>query len=821
MQRTQLAALIASIMAGNTAAAPLDPMSASVAPAAVYGLRRINSAYAGAACQVRDSGNVLRDVVFDASGNVDQAQFAAWGDGVTFTVATWRDQSGNGRDLSSTSRPRLILSAYTDANGIARPAIDFTTKGMFLGGTASVFSSGGTANLAVFAIANTLGHSGSSGTHARPGTFASSVVAPVVSLGATSSGASVAFAAGDPMRLEGADSRAVTCYYNMRETSLDTTPLTGSGTERYRNFWFNQRGAVVSGGVDSRLAFQDRVHGQAAYGPDVLTVGANPQRTQTFNGQLTELLIYNSASPLSDVECQRIALSQRAYWGAIPAANYSTASDPYQPAVKAPLAAGAFAVAANGIHPPIQFFTPAAGTNFEIAETSAISAPYASSKMRWAWSNWYTLNDGSEPPERDTNTTIYVRATLLNAAGAKVRDLTFNGQAEATIASGDDVWCDLTDISWAGSTGYRIRTYLRYNGTRPASYRNGQDGNIGRVCASDAEALSLLNGGTITDNTFQGGVYSYGPSMAISDGWDGRPVVLIGGDSIGFGNYAARSWITEGLGSAYAGQDLPYFNICVQGTRPANSYNIDPGIFRRKDQLLRSAIALNGGRALWTSILSEAGVNDAGSTTVAGQNTLRERVSYWLKFMHYRYRPTGGKLAQTTYTPRVQPGADTSWLYSFPQTTASTTNNTATDRWVVSDWILTNPFPLSGSIDVRQDWTGSPSGLVWRDSGGVGALTAPVSSGNTYVCDTAAPVGDIAVLDAGTAASVEAVGQVLSCTGTGPFTVTVSGVVTKAHASGAVVRYATSKDGVHPLWGTVGYKAAAARVAAAKAAGVV
>jgi hypothetical protein len=789
-----------------SALAPLNPMNSSAFSTStyVYSLHRVNPAWAGACLQVRDSGNVLRTLSFNPDGSYNATGWSAFGDGINFGVSTWYDQSGNGGHYTATARPRLVFpNAPANYDGAY---IDFDFKGKYFLSSVNI-SVGGTSNFAAFVICNTLGHATTAtGVPPRPGTFSSSTSAPVIS---AYNVADVVYAAGDPKRLEGSDPSAATCYFNQRETTLDTTAIVGSGTARYRNFWFNQRGAVVDGGVDSRIAFTDRRHNMAGVtGP--MQAGINQYRTGNFNGTVQEIIIFNGATPLPSSEALRIAKDQRTYWTGVTSGNYNPAADSYQPAVYGTISDGQWALASDGIFHPRQKSTQ--GQTYHASTTPAKSPDYPTTKWKWAFSNWYTLNDGSEPPEYDTGTTLTVRASLWRS-GAFVQNLTFNGATEVTIASGADVFCDVVNVAMPASSDYAIVTTCKFNGTRPAQYKGS--GIVGRDCATEAEMLGLLSGGTITDNLTGAATYCYGPSLAISDGWDGRAVPLIFGDSIA----AGYSWVTYGLSSAISGQSLPYANFAIQGTRPANSYTIDAGIFRRKDQLLRAAIAINGGHPLWTAIISEHGVNDAGSNGTSAGNTLITKVSYFLKFAWYRYRPD--KLVQTTYTPRVQPGGDTSWLYSYPDTAASTTSDPTNDRWIASDWIKTTQWPQTGYIDVRPAWTGSTTGTKWRDCAGTGTLSASVSIGaNQYTASAAPAVGDIAVLDAGTSASVEQAGTVATVSGAGPYLITLNGVTAKAHTSGAAVRYATSTDGVHPLWGTAGWVLAATEVANAKAAGM-
>lgn len=784
-----------------SALSALNPASASVPSLAMYSLRRANPAYAGACLQARDSGNVLRTLNFKPDGSYDATGWSAFGNGVTFQVQNWFDQSGNNYTWAGSGRPLLVFpNAPANYDGAY---IDFDYKGKYFLAGVNI-TAGGTSNFACFVVGNTLGHAITTNGTSRPGTYVT--WCPLIS--AYSAG-DVVYAAGAPKNVEGADSSAATCFFNLRETTLDTTALTGSGTARYRNFWFNQRGAVVDGGIDSRIAYTDRRHNQnSVTGP--LQGGTNQSRTVNFNGTVQEIIIYNGASPLPTSEALRIAKDQRLAFPGTTNSNYDPAADSYQSAVYGSISDGQWALASDGIYQPRQFSTQ--GLTYHVSTIPATSPPYATRKWRWSFGDWYTLNDGSEPPERDTGNTITVRASLwLN--GVFIQHLTFNGAIEVTIASGADVFCDVVNVAMPASSAYEIRTTCKFTGTRPATYRD--TGVAGRDCANEAEMLGYLSGGTIVDNLTGGAVYTYGPSLAISDGWDGRAVPLIFGDSIA----ALKSWITYGISSGIAGQSLPYANFAVQGTRPANSYTIDAGIFRRKDQLLRAAIAINGGHPLWTAIISEHGVNDAGPNGTNAGNALIAKVSYFLKFAWYRYRPD--KLVQTTYTPRVQPGSDTSWLYSYPATPASTTSDPTNDRWLASDWIKTTPWPLTGYIDVRAAWTGSSTGTTWRDCQGTGTLSASVAIGaNQYTASAAPAVGDIAVLDAGTSASVEQIGQVSAVSGSGPYLITVDGLTTKTHASGAAVRYATVRDGVHPGYFTAGWVQAATEVTNAKVAGM-
>lgn len=298
---------------GVPALQPLNAMEASQAPIAIYSLRKVNPAYAGNCLQVRDSGNTLRTIGFNAQGYIDVATLITYGDGVTFTVATLYDQSGNGRNLTTTIRPPLVLGMITTADGFSLPGIDFQSKNQnMVSGTGTEFLNvGGTANLSILAIAGTFGWS-SAGTHARnPAVYSAGVNGPLLGYG-TVSGNRLAYGA------LGASGETV-MYDGEGELFVDaSTP----DNTRIRNIWFNQTGANVSGGADVRKLFTNRPHGKAASGASRLVLGNRGDLLQSHNGPVFEVILYNAAGALSDTECQRIALWQREYWGALGAARY-------------------------------------------------------------------------------------------------------------------------------------------------------------------------------------------------------------------------------------------------------------------------------------------------------------------------------------------------------------------------------------------------------------------------------------------------------------------------------------------------------------------
>ena len=99
---------------------------------AAYSVRKLRNAYTGSAMQVRNDSGTLLDIGFDSNGDLDTAAILTHigsGDG---RVATWYDQSGNGRDASQTTlglMPKIAAAGVVHTvNG--KPAIDWNTDNL-------------------------------------------------------------------------------------------------------------------------------------------------------------------------------------------------------------------------------------------------------------------------------------------------------------------------------------------------------------------------------------------------------------------------------------------------------------------------------------------------------------------------------------------------------------------------------------------------------------------------------------------------------------------------------------------------------------------
>lgn len=93
-----------------------------------YSLRKLKSGYTGPAIQVRRStDNVLQDISFDASGNLDTSALTTFIGANSGFVQKWYDQSGQSEDMEQTTQANqpLIVDSGTLIQQNSLPAIRF------------------------------------------------------------------------------------------------------------------------------------------------------------------------------------------------------------------------------------------------------------------------------------------------------------------------------------------------------------------------------------------------------------------------------------------------------------------------------------------------------------------------------------------------------------------------------------------------------------------------------------------------------------------------------------------------------------------------
>jgi hypothetical protein len=126
---TKLWTPIAGAGGGGGASTILDTLGVTAKVA--FSTRKLRSAYAGSALQVRrSSDNTTLDIGFDGSGNLDTAALATFVGANSAFVSKWYDQSGAGADAvnaTQANQPRLVNAGANDTLN-SKPAVRFTAN---------------------------------------------------------------------------------------------------------------------------------------------------------------------------------------------------------------------------------------------------------------------------------------------------------------------------------------------------------------------------------------------------------------------------------------------------------------------------------------------------------------------------------------------------------------------------------------------------------------------------------------------------------------------------------------------------------------------
>jgi len=106
--------------------------------AAAYSLRKLRTAYSGAAIRVRrSSDNVETDIGFTSSGALDETALTTFVGANSGFVTTWYDQSGNARNATQTTaanQPRIVSAGVVDKLN-SRPAVKFLAGNFMISST--------------------------------------------------------------------------------------------------------------------------------------------------------------------------------------------------------------------------------------------------------------------------------------------------------------------------------------------------------------------------------------------------------------------------------------------------------------------------------------------------------------------------------------------------------------------------------------------------------------------------------------------------------------------------------------------------------------
>ncbi len=134
----------------------VGPFDSLAAPFRAHSLRRLRSAYTGAAIKVRrSSDNTEQDITFNSDGTLNTTALLAFAGSGSAYVTTWYDQSGNARHLAqatTAAQPRIVNAGAVDTLN-SKPSVVFDGTDDYLAQTAAGLYAAGSASVALVGMA--------------------------------------------------------------------------------------------------------------------------------------------------------------------------------------------------------------------------------------------------------------------------------------------------------------------------------------------------------------------------------------------------------------------------------------------------------------------------------------------------------------------------------------------------------------------------------------------------------------------------------------------------------------------------------------------
>lgn len=493
-----------------------------------------------------------------------------------------------------------------------------------------------------------------------------------------------------------------------------------------------------------------------------------------------------------------------------------------------------------------------AGATAALGHVYQVSPPYAVSNLRFLFVNFGLAIDASANPERCPGNPItqdFATVFLGGAVGAAVTDktaypVTFGGAQSAVIGDCEFIWSDpLRDASGnlvtlpAGTTYYvrssrsvasggKLPTNVTYTAITPRYGSNLVLGE-GVEYSGTPQTAKRLSGSVAI---FSGGSAPIAPAMAIGTGWDGSPVFLVVGDSIGAAqgdqDFTARGvtgHVARGLDDSASGR-MNFANFALQGAAPQDQSSIAAGQYRLRMRVLRSIP-----NKPFNRIFSQMGQNGiyGGNHGVpkfyAAFPQFQSAMRDWWGFLSTSFG-TAVPIYQGTFMPHAGQLNGSYWTDTANQSNAGADayDGLTGIRQSFNAWIRGGsglPANVTG-IDIAGPAADATDPNKWKPLPGSWTLNAAIASNATsaVLAGATAPVnGDNLVFEIGTG-NVSLIPASL-VSGTGPWTVTFAFAIGKAHAAGTSILAYPTVDGTHP--GTSAYKAGAAVIAAKKLNGTV
>lgn len=433
----------------------------------------------------------------------------------------------------------------------------------------------------------------------------------------------------------------------------------------------------------------------------------------------------------------------------------------------------------------------AARTNATVTTRLMVNTPtWAPKRPRLYFPNWCTRNDGVAPTEIAPSENLVINGATLEYTTNTFKTITFNGSTSVTIPPGTGVWSDPVAVDLAANSTCFVRTNASLPALTFGPFDCAGGSGEGAIYNASVDLTKLTTTSFTTSSTSN----VYGPTMCVARGWDGvTPVVGGYGNSIGWGANSNQrigdstsrgnfGYLAYGFDDAASSTRYAFVNLCTPGASPSN----DVAGFTYRRAMISSLPNVP-----FTRILSEHGTNANG--TFATMES--EMIAWWTYVKNWLHIP----IIQTTIMNRTSVSDNTGWSNYSGQSQSKAANLTFNTNILGSSYAAY----LAGVINVNTYITDGGNPDLWLVPSLNTTLAAGASSGATSVSLNAAPsLYDCLVIEPGASGTIDTDGTnglvVTAVSGSGPYTVTLNNSLSRTHSSGAAVKAALTKDGVHP-----------------------
>lgn len=430
---------------------------------------------------------------------------------------------------------------------------------------------------------------------------------------------------------------------------------------------------------------------------------------------------------------------------------------------------------------------------------------------------FFSPTDGETPLAAGASITIQGWSVLVGASW-----ISCDGASDAGIVtmtnSVSGALLPRISTTLTKNTLYRFRMSFRVSATNVTIPRNTAQGTIGsfpnRVQGSTSSLFGTLTSGAALSNS--GGI-TYTPAFMVGKGGDGRPALLVLGDSIGYGvtqsnlgpTFSARNefgYIALALDDNTTTKRLGYFNGCVPGQSACNNSGTGwdhASSWSGKIAAYQSVFDAHGDWP-FDRILSQH-ITNSCPYSLDG-SSLRVGFGRYFDLLKANYAKPISQMAG------LPAGSSTDGFQTLANQSAASGKNypasTNGGMWAFNDDLASGWYVSNGYIEdaLVGNWP-----LISYDTGAnrdktkihpfSTTLAAAAASNATSISTTTAPdVGRILFcqLDNGSYSSNGVVATAV--TGTGPFTVTLSGTPFTSPRTGPAGGrvQAAYTEGLHP-----------------------